>query len=107
MPAAADRYARLPLAELVAPAIALARRGVEVNASQAFLFKILRPIYESTQEARAHFMPAGLPRPRATSTATRRSPTRSSGSPPTVPRRSTPATSPPPSATGWASAAGS
>ena len=58
---AAERYARLPLAELVAPAIALSRRGVEVNASQAFLFKILRPIYESTQEAQAHFMPAGRP----------------------------------------------
>ena len=53
-PSAAERYGRLPLAELVAPAVALARRGVEVNASQAFLFKILRPITESTPEARAH-----------------------------------------------------
>jgi gamma-glutamyltranspeptidase / glutathione hydrolase len=59
--AAAERYARLPLAELVAPAVALARGGVEVNESQAYLFKILAPITESTAEARALFMPAGRP----------------------------------------------
>jgi gamma-glutamyltranspeptidase / glutathione hydrolase len=58
---AARRFGRLPLAELVAPAVALARRGVEVNEQQAYLFEILSPITEATSEASAHFMPAGHP----------------------------------------------
>jgi len=56
---AAERFGRLPLTELVAPAAALARAGVEVNAQQAYLFEILRPICAATPEARALFMPAG------------------------------------------------
>ena len=39
--AAAERFGTVPLAELAAPAIALARDGVEVNAQQAYLFEIL------------------------------------------------------------------
>jgi gamma-glutamyltranspeptidase/glutathione hydrolase len=35
------RYARLPWAELFAPAVEVARRGVELNAPQAFLHEIL------------------------------------------------------------------
>jgi gamma-glutamyltranspeptidase/glutathione hydrolase len=58
---ASERYGRLPLAELVAPAAAIARAGVEVNAQQAFLLKILSPITAATAEARALFMPAGRP----------------------------------------------
>ena len=58
---AAERFGRLPLAELVAPAVALARRGVEVNSQQAYLFEILHPICAATPEARALFMPAGHP----------------------------------------------
>ncbi len=57
--AAAERFARLPLAELVAPAARVARRGVEVNDRQAYLFEILAPITDATPEARALFMPAG------------------------------------------------
>ncbi|HTE61607.1 MAG TPA: gamma-glutamyltransferase [Solirubrobacteraceae bacterium] len=56
---AAERFGRLPLAELVAPAAATARRGVTVNEQQAYLFQILRPITDATPEARALFMPAG------------------------------------------------
>jgi gamma-glutamyltranspeptidase/glutathione hydrolase len=56
---AAERFGRLPLARLVAPAAALARGGVEVNAQQAYLFQILRPITGATPEARALYMPAG------------------------------------------------
>jgi gamma-glutamyltranspeptidase / glutathione hydrolase len=56
---AAERFARLPLAELVAPATAAARTGVEVNEQQAYLFEILAPITAATPEARALFMPAG------------------------------------------------
>src|SRR5918999_3019285 len=59
--AAAERFGRLPLADLVAPAAATARAGVVVNEQQAYLFKILSPITRATPEARAHFMPAGRP----------------------------------------------
>jgi gamma-glutamyltranspeptidase / glutathione hydrolase len=58
---AAQRFARMPLAALVAPAVQLARRGVEINEQQAYLFEILSPITEATAEARALFMPAGRP----------------------------------------------
>jgi gamma-glutamyltranspeptidase/glutathione hydrolase len=59
--AAAERYARLPLAELVAPAVAHARAGVEVNAQQAFLFEILAPICAASPAARELYMPADRP----------------------------------------------
>jgi gamma-glutamyltranspeptidase / glutathione hydrolase len=58
---AAERYARLPPAELVAPAAAAARQGVVVNEQQAYLFEILSPITAATPESRAHFMPEGRP----------------------------------------------
>jgi gamma-glutamyltranspeptidase/glutathione hydrolase len=56
---AADRFGTVPLTELAAPAAALARDGVRVNSEQAYLFEILAPIYSSTPEARALFMPDG------------------------------------------------
>jgi len=59
--AAAERFGSLPLADLVAPAVALARAGVEVNPQQAYLFDILRPIAGATPESRALLMPAGRP----------------------------------------------
>src|SRR5215218_113939 len=60
--AAHARYGTFPLAELAAPAVALARAGVEVNAQQGYLFEILSPITEHTSESRALFMPDGRPR---------------------------------------------
>jgi gamma-glutamyltranspeptidase/glutathione hydrolase len=61
--AAVERFGTVPLAELVAPAVALARDGVMVNDVQAYLFEILAPIYAATAEARALFMPEGrIPR---------------------------------------------
>ena len=60
--AAHARYGTFPLAELAAPAVALARAGVEVNAQQGYLFEILSPITEHTAESRALFMPDGRPR---------------------------------------------
>src|SRR3954468_3908314 len=51
------RYATVPLAELVAPAAALARAGVEINAQQAYIFALLEPITASTPEARAKYWP--------------------------------------------------
>src|SRR5205085_8387975 len=59
--AAAERFATLPLAELAAPAVALARGGVTVNAEQAYLFKILEPITAHTEQSRALYLPAGRP----------------------------------------------
>jgi len=57
--AAAARFGTMPLADLAAPAAALARDGVEVNAEQAYVFEILAPIYSSTPESRELFMPRG------------------------------------------------
>jgi gamma-glutamyltranspeptidase / glutathione hydrolase len=56
---AAQRFGTVPLAELAAPAAKLARDGVMVNTIQAYLFEILAPIYSSTAEGRALFMPEG------------------------------------------------
>ena len=59
--AAAERFGSVPLAELAAPAAALARDGMEVNAQQAYLCEILSPITEHSPESRALFMAAGRP----------------------------------------------
>jgi gamma-glutamyltranspeptidase/glutathione hydrolase len=57
--AAVERFGTVPLAELAAPAAALARDGVLINDVQAYLFEILAPIYAATPEARELFMPEG------------------------------------------------
>src|SRR4051812_37899685 len=56
---AAARWGRLPPGDLVAPAVALAREGVELSRAQAYLFEILAPILLSTAAARARFAPRG------------------------------------------------
>jgi gamma-glutamyltranspeptidase/glutathione hydrolase len=62
--AAAERFGTIPLADLAAPAARLARTGVPLNAEQAYVLEILAPIFSSTPEASALFMPEGrLPRP--------------------------------------------
>lgn len=53
--AAHARFASLPLAELVAPAVRLSRDGVALNAHQAYLIELLSPIIASSPEARALF----------------------------------------------------
>ena len=58
---AAERFGSRSLAELAAPAVGLARRGLEVTAQQAYLFEILSGIVASTPEARTAFMPLGRP----------------------------------------------
>jgi gamma-glutamyltranspeptidase/glutathione hydrolase len=55
----ARRWARIPLAELVAPAAALARAGVALNAQQAYVIEILEGICRLTPEAEAIFAPGG------------------------------------------------
>ncbi len=57
--AASERFGTIPLAELVRPAAALARQGVEVTPEQAYLFEILADIVTSTPEAAALFAPGG------------------------------------------------
>jgi len=52
---AVRRWGSLPLADLAAPAVALARAGVELNAAQAYIFEILEGILLSTPEAAAEF----------------------------------------------------
>jgi gamma-glutamyltranspeptidase/glutathione hydrolase len=56
---AAQRYARAPLEDLVAPAVRLARDGVELSLRQAYVAEILAPIVTSTPEASALFAPEG------------------------------------------------
>ena len=46
---------RLPMRELVAPAVRLAREGIVLDDFQAFIFRIVAPIYLATPEARAIF----------------------------------------------------
>jgi len=53
------RRGRLPLAEVLRPAIRLAREGVPLNAHQAYFIRLLRPIMTMTPEGRALFAPQG------------------------------------------------
>jgi gamma-glutamyltranspeptidase / glutathione hydrolase len=57
--AACARFGRLPLRELVGPAAALAREGVELNVAQAYVVEILAGIVTSTPESTALFAPRG------------------------------------------------
>ena len=57
--AASERFGRLPLAELTAPAAALAREGVPLNGPQARIVEILSELVTSTPECAALFAPAG------------------------------------------------
>lgn len=56
---AANRFGRVPLAQLVRPAAALARKGVALNPQQAYVFEILSGIVTATPESRALFAPNG------------------------------------------------
>jgi gamma-glutamyltranspeptidase/glutathione hydrolase len=56
---AARRWGSVALAELAAPAAALARAGVPLARQQAYVFQILEPILLATASARAAFAPDG------------------------------------------------
>jgi len=58
---AAMRWGSLPLADLAAPAAALARAGVPLNAQQAYIFALLTGILMTTPESQREFAPAGRP----------------------------------------------
>jgi gamma-glutamyltranspeptidase / glutathione hydrolase len=56
---ALERFGSTPLAELVGPAVRLARDGAPVNAEQAYILEILAPIQERRPETRALYAPDG------------------------------------------------
>jgi gamma-glutamyltranspeptidase / glutathione hydrolase len=56
---AVRRFGRLPLADLVAPAVALAREGVVLQPEVARLHEILAGILTATPEAAARYAPGG------------------------------------------------
>jgi gamma-glutamyltranspeptidase / glutathione hydrolase len=56
---ASSRFGRIPLDELVRPAVKLARGGVELNGAQAYVIEILEGIVTSTPECAALFAPDG------------------------------------------------
>ena len=53
--AAHERYGTLPLPQLAAPAVRLAREGVRINDAQGYVFELLVPINTSTSEAAERF----------------------------------------------------
>lgn len=53
------QFGRLPLTDVVAPAVALAEEGVEVSPTQAHAFGLLEPIFARTAASRAIFFPDG------------------------------------------------
>ena len=57
--AAIERWGTLPLATLAAPAVRLAREGVMLNASQAYVARILADLLTSTPECSALWAPEG------------------------------------------------
>jgi gamma-glutamyltranspeptidase/glutathione hydrolase len=56
------RLGRRPLAEVVAPAVALARGGVEVSPFQSYALGLLLPILSLTEESRRLYVPGGRAR---------------------------------------------
>jgi gamma-glutamyltranspeptidase / glutathione hydrolase len=56
---ASERFGRVPLRELAAPAAALARDGVPLNAQQAYVVEILEGIVTLTPEVTAIYAPEG------------------------------------------------
>jgi gamma-glutamyltranspeptidase/glutathione hydrolase len=56
---ALERFGSAPLAELVRPAVRLARDGAPVNAEQAYILDILAPIQERLPGTRQLYAPAG------------------------------------------------
>ena len=54
-----ERLGSLPLREILAPALRLAREGVELNEHQAYFLKLLRPIKTRDRTGRALYEPGG------------------------------------------------
>ena len=56
---ALDRFGSVPMDELVGAGVGLAREGSPLNSQQAYVLRILEPIYTATAEARAIYAPEG------------------------------------------------
>ena len=56
---ALERFGSVPLEELVGSGVSLAREGSPLNSQQAYVLRILEPIYTATPEARAIYAPDG------------------------------------------------
>lgn len=56
---ALESYGSMPMTELTTPAARLAREGAPLNRQQAYVLRILEPIYTATVEARAIYAPQG------------------------------------------------
>jgi gamma-glutamyltranspeptidase/glutathione hydrolase len=56
---ALSRFGSAGLGDLIAPAVSLAREGAPLNSQQAYVLRILEPIYTSTEAARAIYAPEG------------------------------------------------
>jgi gamma-glutamyltranspeptidase/glutathione hydrolase len=57
--AALERFGSAPMADLIGPAVALAREGAPLNRQQAYVLRILEPIYTATEAAREIYAPEG------------------------------------------------
>jgi len=53
------RLGRMPLADILAPAVQLARNGLTLNVSQAYVLELLKPIMSFTPRSRSLFEPGG------------------------------------------------
>ncbi len=56
---ALERFGSVGMRELIGPAVRLAREGAPLNPQQAYVLRILEPIYTSTESARAVYAPEG------------------------------------------------
>ncbi len=53
------KFGRLPLHEIIAPAVELARNGVALNRTQAYILALLEPIMRLTECSRTLYFPKG------------------------------------------------
>ena len=56
---ALERFGSVPMAGLIGPAVKLAREGAPLNRQQAYVLRILEPIYTATPAAREIYAPEG------------------------------------------------
>ena len=56
---ALERFGSAPMGELIGPGVALAHGGAPLNRQQAYVLRILEPIYTATPEAREIYAPEG------------------------------------------------
>ena len=54
-----DQYGNLPISAVLEPAISLARNGYTINDKQAYIFKLLEPIFSYTKEGKELFFKNG------------------------------------------------